>query len=141
MTLEHVENDAIHLLLLLRRTAALSPPQLAYLRALAADYATMEAQLRRLDDAYAEFKSYLSVPGFQMNILLPAMITNAGHVPRNPVAWSDELREKIECQVLRWRAQRSVLEQVGTLLEASNEAMGVPEDGFDDEEEGLGSEF
>jgi hypothetical protein len=137
MTLENVENDAAHMLLLLRRSAALSHAQLAYLHALAADYRTMEAQLRHLDDVYAEFKSYLSLPGFRMNILLPAMIANAGHVPRNPVAWTDELREKIECQVVRWRAQRGVLEKVSAMLEASNEAMGVPDDSFDE----LGSEF
>lgn len=91
----------------------------------------MESQLRRLDDTYAEFKSYLSLPGFQTNILLPAMITNAGHVPKNPIAWPDELREKIESQVQRWRAQKGVLEQIARLLEASNQAMGVPEDSFD----------
>ncbi|KAH7552210.1 hypothetical protein J3E72DRAFT_248099 [Bipolaris maydis] len=137
MTLENVENDAVHMLLLLRRAASLSAAQLAYLHALASDYRSMEAQLRRLDDVYAEFKSYLSVPGFQMNILLPAMVTNAGHVPRDPVAWTDELREKIECQVQRWRAQRDAIEQVGEILEASNQAMGVPDDSFDE----LGSEF
>ncbi|EUC47298.1 hypothetical protein COCMIDRAFT_90542 [Bipolaris oryzae ATCC 44560] len=137
MTLENVENDAIHMLLLLRRAASLSTAQLAYLHALAKDYRHMEQQLRRLDDVYAEFKSYLSVPGFQMNILLPAMVTNAGHVPRDPVAWTDELREKIEVQVQRWRGQREALEQVGEILEASNEAMGLPDDGFDE----LGSEF
>ncbi|EUC27984.1 hypothetical protein COCCADRAFT_110333 [Bipolaris zeicola 26-R-13] len=137
MTLENVENDAIHKLLLLRRAASLSGPQLAYLDTLAKDYRAMEQQLRRLDDAYAEFKTYLSVPGFQMNILLPAMVTNAGHVPRDPVAWTDELREKIEFQVQRWKGQRDAVEQVGEILEASNEAMGVPDDSFDE----LGSEF
>jgi hypothetical protein len=97
----------------------------------------MEQQLRDLDDAYSEFKSYMTMPGFQMNILLPAVIRNAKRVPRNPIAWSDELRESIECQVARWRTQEVVVEQIRRLLQASNVAMAVPDDSFDE----LGSDF
>jgi hypothetical protein len=79
----------------------------------------------------------MSMPGFQTTILLPSMINNAKRVPRNPVAWSDELRQKIECQVARWKQQRDVMEKVRALLEGSCEAMAVPEDGFDE----LGSDF
>lgn len=97
----------------------------------------METELHELDNAFGEFKAYMSIPGFQMNILLPAMITNGGHVPRNPVAWSDELRVRIECHVERWQSQKKVVEQVRMLLDASNEAMAVPDDSFDE----LGSDF
>jgi hypothetical protein len=97
----------------------------------------MEQQLRDLDDTYSEFKSYMTMPGFQRNILLPAVIRNAKDVPRNPVAWPDELREQIECQVARWRTQEGVVQQVRRLLDASNVAMAVPDDSFDE----LGSDF
>ena len=92
----------------------------------------MESALHELDNAFGEFKAYMSLPGFQMNMLLPAMITNAGHVPQNPVAWSDELRVRIECHVERWQSQKKVVEQVRMLLVASNEAMAVPDNSFDD---------
>ena len=128
------EDNALHMLLLLRRTAAMTTRQLAYLATLAAEYRVMEVRLRSLDDAFAEFKSYLSMPGFQMNILLPAMITNAGHLPRNPVAWPDDLRAKIEVQVERWKAQKATVDHLTAMLEASNQAMGVPDDSFDQHE-------
>ena len=137
MMLENVENDATHTLLLLRRAASMSSRQLAHLDTLAADFRAMENELRELDESFAEFKSYMSMPGFQMNILLPAMIANAGHIPKNPVAWTDELRLRIECQVGRWRGQKGVVEQIKALLEGSNEAMAVPDDSFDE----LGSDF
>jgi hypothetical protein len=137
MMLENVENDATHTLLLLRRAASMSSRQLAHLDTLAADFRAMENELGELDESFAEFKGYMSMPGFQMNILLPAMIANAGHIPKNPVAWTDELRLRIECQVERWRGQKGVVEQIKALLEGSNEAMAVPDDSFDE----LGSDF
>ncbi|EFQ93726.1 hypothetical protein PTT_08789 [Pyrenophora teres f. teres 0-1] len=135
--LQPIEDEATSLLLLLRRAAALSPTQTHHLETLAANYRSMEDELHELDNAFGEFKAYMSLPGFQMNILLPAMISNADHVPRNPVAWSDELRVRIECHVERWQSQRRVVEQVRMLLAASNEAMAVPDDSFDE----LDSEF
>ncbi|KAL1797974.1 hypothetical protein ACET3X_004580 [Alternaria dauci] len=135
--LTRIENVAISVLLLLRRTAALSPSQLSYLRDLHATYQALESSLRALDATYTEFKSYMSIPGFQTTILLPSMISNAKSVPGNPVAWSDELRVRIECQVARWKQQAGVMEKVRGLLEGSCEAMAAPEDGFDE----LGSDF
>ncbi|EDU48896.1 F-box-like multi-domain protein [Pyrenophora tritici-repentis] len=135
--LQPIEDEAITLLLLLRRAAALSPTQTHHLETLAANYRSMENELHELDNAFGEFKAYMSLPGFQMNILLPAMIRNADSVPRNPVAWSDELRVRIECHVERWQSQRKVVEQVRMLLAASNEAMAVPDDSFDE----LGSDI
>lgn len=137
--LSETEDAAIHQLLFLRRTASLSSKQLAHLHALASEYRQIEDHLRRLDDAYTEFKSHLSVPGFQMDILVPAMISNFEPVPSNPIKWSDELRLMIEDLVVKWRAQKSSLEQMQRLLEASNEAMSVPDDVFssydDDDDE------
>ncbi|KAG9191328.1 hypothetical protein G6011_09416 [Alternaria panax] len=135
--LNDVEDNSICVLLLLRRTAALTSTQLSYLHNLHTTYLSLESSLRSLDETYTEFKSYLSMPGFQTNILLPYAISNARGLPRNPVAWSDELRLRIECQVKRWEAQGEVLEKVRELLEGSCEAMAAPEDGFDE----LGSDF
>ncbi|CAN9245741.1 unnamed protein product [Alternaria alternata] len=135
--LSQIEEDAIRTLLLLRRTASLSPSQLTYLQTLHATYQSLESSLRSLDATYTEFKSYMSMPGFQTTMLLPSMISNAKNVPGNPIAWSDELRLQIECQVARWRQQSGVMEKVKGLLEGSCEAMAAPEDGFDES----GSEF
>lgn len=137
LSLTPTENDAITTLLLLRRAASLTSSQLTYLHTLHSSYQTMESALRDLDETYSEFKSYMNMPGFQMNILLPAVIRNAKNIPRNPVAWSDELRSKIEGMVEKWRGQREVVEKVRGLLESSNVAMAVPDDSFDE----LGSDF
>ncbi|KAI4650317.1 uncharacterized protein J4E79_009586 [Alternaria viburni] len=137
LSLTPTENDAMTTLLLLRRAASLTTSQLTYLHTLHSSYQTMESALRDLDETYSEFKSYMNMPGFQMNILLPAVIRNAKNIPRNPVAWSDELRSKIEGMVEKWRGQREVVERVRGLLESSNVAMAVPDDSFDE----LGSDF
>jgi hypothetical protein len=134
-TLAEVENDATSQLLLLRRRAALSTSQIAYLQQLSLDYLEMEQEFQHLDEAFGEFKSYLSMPGFQMSILMPVM--NPGKVSKNPVAWTDDLRMKVEHHVERWKSQRKVVEQMKTLLQASNTAMAVPNDSFDD----LSSDF
>ncbi|KAF1834713.1 hypothetical protein BDW02DRAFT_579392 [Decorospora gaudefroyi] len=129
MTLEDVENDAVGLLLLLRREAAMSTQQVAYLRQLGSDNLAMEAELLELDQAFGEFKSYLSMPGFQTSLLIP--IVNRGRIPKNPIAWPDDLRIRIEQQVEQWKSQKRTIEQMMTLLEASNTAMAVPDDSFD----------
>jgi hypothetical protein len=133
--LAKVENDATSQLLLLRRRAALSTSQIAYLQQLSQDYMSMEEEMQDLDQAFGEFKSYLSMPGFQMSILMPVM--NPGTVSKNPIAWTDDLRMKIEHHVERWQSQKEVVEQMKTLLQASNTAMAVPDDSFDD----LSSDF
>ncbi|RMZ71363.1 hypothetical protein GMOD_00005906 [Pyrenophora seminiperda CCB06] len=131
------EHTAIHLLLLLRRAAALSTQQTAHLYSLAEQYRTMEKELRDLDAAFVEFKQYFVLPGFQKNLPIPA---NAGTVPRNPVAWSEEMRVMVEAHVERWTSQRHVVQRVRGLLEAGCEAMAVSEGAFDDgdgDEEGV----
>jgi hypothetical protein len=135
MTLENVENIATRQLLLLRRRAALSTSQIAYLQQLSIEYLDMEEGMQDLDQSFGEFKTYMSMSGFQMSILVPVM--NPGTVPKNPIAWPDDLRIKIEHQVARWKSQKKVVEQMKTLLEASNTAMAVPDDSFDD----LSSDF
>ena len=133
--LAKVEDDATSQLLLLRRRAALSTSQIAYLQQLSQDYMSMEEEMQDLDQAFGEFKSYLSMPGFRMSILMPVM--NPGTVSKNPIAWTDDLRMKIEHHVERWQSQKKVVEQIKTLLQASNTAMAVPYDSFDD----LSSDF
>jgi hypothetical protein len=135
MTLVDVENDATKMLLLLRRQAAMSGKQIAYLHQLALDFAEMEIEMQDLDQAFSEFKSYMSMPGFQMSILMPVM--NPGTIPKNPIAWPDDLRMKIEHHVERWKSQKRVIQQMKTLLEASNTAMAIPDDSFED----LSSDF
>ncbi|KAF1940056.1 hypothetical protein EJ02DRAFT_350879 [Clathrospora elynae] len=130
MTLEDIENDATNLLLLLRREASMSISQVAYLHQLSTDYQTMDKELVELDQAFGEFKTHMAMPGFQMSILMPVM--NPCQIARNPIAWPDKLRAKIEGQVERWKSQKKVVEQIALLLEASNVAMAVPDDSFDD---------
>jgi hypothetical protein len=132
-----IENDAVSTLLLLRRTASLSAAQLTYLSNLHTSYLAMESALLALDDIYAEYKAYMTLPGFHMNVLLPAHVRNAQHVPRNPVAWTDELRASVEALVGRWKGQEGVVQRVSGLLEASCEAMALPDDSFDE----VGSDF
>jgi hypothetical protein len=135
MTLAEVENDATNQLLLLRRRAALSTSQIVYLQQLSGDYLDMVEEMQDLDQAFGEFKSHMSMPGFQMSILMPVM--NPSAIPKNPIAWTDDLRGRIEHQVARWKSQKKVVVQMKTLLEASNTAMAVPDDSFDD----LSSDF
>lgn len=113
----------------------MSGGQLAYLRRLAADYEVMTKEVGELDQAFGEFKSHVSMSGFQLSVALPAL--NPCQLFRNPVAWPDDMRANVEDLVRKWKSQKKVLEQIKVLLDASNLAMTVPEDSFDD----AGSEF
>ncbi|KAH7371034.1 hypothetical protein BKA66DRAFT_444437 [Pyrenochaeta sp. MPI-SDFR-AT-0127] len=123
ITLEDVENDATGLLLLLRREAALTHRQLAYLHQLASDYEAMDSEMHALDQAFREFKSHLAMPGFQLSVSLPGL--NPRRLSRNPISWPDDLRTKVEEQVGKWKAQRQVIDQMKCLLAASNMALSI----------------
>ncbi|KAF1847065.1 uncharacterized protein K460DRAFT_383581 [Cucurbitaria berberidis CBS 394.84] len=133
--LEDVESDAINLLLLLRREAAMTSRQLAYLRQLALDYEAMDTDIQELDQDFDDFKSHLSLPGFELSHSLPALSPRT--LPRNPISWPDDLMAMVEEQVGKWKLQKNTIEQMKTLLSASNIRLTLPEDSFDD----LGSDF
>ncbi|KAF2126596.1 hypothetical protein P153DRAFT_369292 [Dothidotthia symphoricarpi CBS 119687] len=128
--LEDVENKAINLLLLLRREAAMSIRQLAYLRQLAEDRKNMDSELQELDQTFRDFKSNMSMPGFEFSFSMQP--ESEQNIPRNPIAWPDDLRSRIEERVAKWKSQKKAIEQMQVLLTASNETLAVPDDGFDD---------
>ena len=136
MPLADTENDATSTLLLLRREAGMSQPQIAHLYRLAADLHALNAQMRVLEEAFAEFRNNMTLSGCVLSLAFPGL-DDAWRVPRNPVAWSDELRAKVEGLVGKWIAQKEMMERIQGLFDASNVALGVPDDGFDD----LDSEF
>jgi hypothetical protein len=132
--LERVENLAMNALLLFRREAAMSSKQINYLRQLDADRQNMDCEVDQLDKAFKQFKSNLT-PGIEFGIDLPTRMEDS--LPRNPIAWPDDVRAAIEERVSRWKSQRKVIQQIYVLLSSSNEALAVPEDSFDD----LGSQL
>ncbi|CAO2655294.1 Nn.00g103580.m01.CDS01 [Neocucurbitaria sp. VM-36] len=133
--LEDVENDATNLLLLLRREASMNSRQLSYLRQLALEYEAMDVEVHELDQAFKEFKSHLSLPGFHFSVSLPGL--DPCKPARNPLSWSDDLIAKVEAQVGKWKSQKQTIEKIKGLLSVSNEALTLPDDSFDD----LGSDF
>ncbi|KAH9877955.1 hypothetical protein J1614_003172 [Plenodomus biglobosus] len=128
--LEDVENEATSLLLFLRREAALTPKQIAYLHQLATDYETMKNEVENLDKAFSEFKSHLTMSGLQWSVSLPML--SPEQYSRNPIAWPDKFIAGMEDVVGKWKAQQKVLSQMKMLLDSSNLAMSLPEDSFDD---------
>ncbi|KAF9699972.1 hypothetical protein EKO04_002077 [Ascochyta lentis] len=132
-TLDPIETDAVRTLLLLRRTAALTERQLKHLHQLAADYDRMVKTMGELSRSVEDLKSQLIIP--EPRDMRYSSIPQGHFQPQiiscNPVAWSDELRAKIETRVQRWRAQISLIEQMQTLMTMSQEALSVPEDAFD----------
>lgn len=131
--LELAENVAVKALLFLRREAGMSIDYIAHLHQLRKDMRTMEAEMSELEEEFNTFKAHIR-PGFAFSIPVPTPMDDI--VPHNPIAWPDDLRERIEDRVMKWRSQRKIMDQMRALLTSSNEAMAVPEDSFDD----LGSE-
>jgi hypothetical protein len=129
-----LEDLAIDVLLLLRREAALTSRQLAYLRQLHREFQTMQNEIKGLNDGLCDFTAHLSLPGSDFTAILSRSDSN---IPPNPVAWPDDLRASVEERVGKWKSQRKVMAQISALLSASNEALAVPEDSFDD----LGSDI
>ncbi|KAF2825703.1 hypothetical protein CC86DRAFT_406974 [Ophiobolus disseminans] len=132
--LEMVEDASIHTLLLLRREAAMTPKQLQRLQQLQEDHKTMDREIDELSTDFNEFKSNMR-PTMVFGLSVPFHTDD--NLPRNPVAWPEDLRASIEGRVNKWKSQRKVIRQMHTLLSSSNEALAVPEDSFDN----LGSQF
>ncbi|KAH7067522.1 hypothetical protein BKA63DRAFT_424228 [Paraphoma chrysanthemicola] len=132
--LEPVENLAVNALLLFRREAAMSSKQISYLRQLDHDRQAMDKEMEQLDQAFKRFKSHMT-SGLEFGIDLPTRMEDS--LPRDPIAWPDELCVVVEERVSKWKSQRRVIQQIHALLSSSNEALAVPEDSFDD----LGSQL
>jgi hypothetical protein len=128
-TLQRFEDNAISTLLLLRREAAMTARQKAYLRQLNEDRQAMEKEIDELSDKFDNFKSHLR-PHAQFSLAVPFHTDT--NVPRDPIAWPDDLRATIEERVRKWKSQRKIMQQMSALLTSSNEALAVPEDSFDD---------
>jgi hypothetical protein len=104
---------------------------IAYLRTLATQYEAMSAEVHALNVTFQEFREHFTMPGIQYSLPFPTVLREPRLDP-NPVAWTDEVRGMVEEQVAKWKAQRSVIGRVQALLGASNEALQVPENSFDD---------
>lgn len=129
-TLENVEDTATSMLLVLRREAAMTDKQIAYLHQLNEDNRTMESEMQELERQFKDFKAHLSRLEYQISLPFPT--SSDFSLPRNPIAWSDDIRVSIEERVGKWKSQKKVINQIQSLLIASNEALGIPEDSFDD---------
>ncbi|KAF2873623.1 hypothetical protein BDV95DRAFT_489848 [Massariosphaeria phaeospora] len=125
--IEQAEDDAMEILIFLRREASLSVRELAYLYQLSEDRTSMEKEMKALDRDFETWKSQLYQPAQDSRTLEPLP-----ELERNPVAWSDEVRAREEKRVTRWKTQKKTMDQVTSLLKASNEALSLPEDAFDD---------
>jgi hypothetical protein len=134
--LEHAEDDAIKILMMLRRQASMSTKELVSLKQLAIDRKTMARELESIDTTFSSWKKNLygdatqqiQVIHLDMNLLVAA---------ENPLFWDEKTTRMIGERVSKWRTQKSTIEQVVALLIASNEVLEIPEDAFDD----IGSQF
>jgi hypothetical protein len=127
--MELAEDAAVEVLLYLRREAAMSTEYIAYLHKLSKDLKTMTRDWDKLEEEFGTFRTHL-FPTFARSLFVTTQPDEP--VPYNPVAWPDDLKERIEERVGKWMSQKKVMEQMRTLLVASNQALSVPEDGFDD---------
>jgi hypothetical protein len=126
-TLQLTENQAINVLLFLRREASMNPRQIADLHQLNADLQEMEQEMDELDDSYDEFRTHM-FPHQKYTCVM----SRSPHIPYNPIAWPEELRATVQQRVSKWHSQRKVMRQISALLNSSNQALAVPEDCFDD---------
>jgi hypothetical protein len=127
--LELAEVTAVDALLYLRREASMSTKYIAYLNRLRKDLKAMATDWDELEKEFGTFRTHL-FPMFARSLIVSTEPDEP--VPYNPVAWPDDLRARIEERVGKWKSQKKVMEQMRTLLASSNQALSVPEDGFDD---------
>jgi hypothetical protein len=128
--LNAIEDEALELLILLRREASMTTRHKLYLQELAKDLQNMNETMADIHQRYKIFTAHMTVPGFETRLEFEAHVLD--RVPKNPLAWSDTLRADIEDRVGKWRAQQAAIRQIQTLLAASNEALAVPDDAFDE---------
>jgi hypothetical protein len=125
--LESNEDNAIETLSLLRKEASMSASEAAYLKHLYEERSNMERDLEVLSKNFGDWKSLL----FGIDVRKDKANT-LPIVPRNPAAWSDEVREREEERIRTWQSQRKVIGQIALLVGGSIDAMSLPEDAFDD---------
>lgn len=129
LALVNVEDTATSILLLLRRKAGMTDEQIAYLERLQEDHRIMESEIQELEAEFKEFKAHMSAPSIEF--ALPSLVPSDFRLARNPISWADETRLAVEERVGKWRNQKKVIKQIHVLLSASNEALQVPDDSFD----------
>jgi hypothetical protein len=134
--LERAEDDALRILMMLQRQASMSMNELMYLKQLAIDRLTMAQELESIDSTFSSWKKNLYGVATQ-HIQVIHLDMDLSVAVADPLFWDEKTTRVIGERVSKWRAQKSTIEQVMTLLGASNEVLEVPEDAFDD----LGSQL
>ena len=124
-----MEDDATAILSFLRKEASMSKSEVAYLRQLSMDRASMERDLQTLSSTIGDWQSTLFGVKARHN-----WVDSLPKVPQNPAAWSDELRLREEERINTWQSQRKLIAKLAGLLNGSIEAMSLPEGAFDDSE-------
>jgi hypothetical protein len=128
--LNAIEDEALELLIFLRREASMTTKHKVYLQELAKDLRDMNETMADIHQRYKIFTAHMTVPGFETRLEFEAHVLDK--MPKSPLAWSDTLRADIEDRVGKWRVQQTAIRQIQTLLAASNEALAVPDDAFDE---------
>jgi hypothetical protein len=128
--LNAIEDEALELLIFLRREASTTTSQKAYLQELAKDLQDMDETMTDIHHKYKTLTAHMTLPGFETHLEFETYVL--AKVPKNPLAWSDSLRADVENRVGKWRAQKVAIRKIQTLLTASNEALAVPDDAFDE---------
>jgi len=130
--LEEVENQAMALLLQLRREASMTARQVAYLKQLAAEYRSLEQEICALDEAFRQFKHHLTLADLSWTAI-PTQ--NTMRLPCNPITWTDAVIVEVEELVSKRRSQKKIMDQLELLLTASNVAMALPQTSFENIDE------
>ena len=128
--LNAIEDEALELLIFLRREATTTTREKAYLQGLSKDLQEMNETMADIHSKYKTLTAHMTLPGFETRLEFETYVL--AKVPKNPLAWSDCLRADVENRVGKWRAQQVSIRQIQTLLRASNEALAVPDDAFDE---------
>lgn len=129
--LELWEDEALELLTRFRREASMSTKELAHLRQLASDRNRLSSEVSVLTSSISSWQSTM------FNVTIDPISLPLPFLPNDPLEWSDEERRQTEWRVQNWKSQKKVIEKISELVDASREAMTLPEDAFDE----LGSDI
>lgn len=129
--LELWEDEALELLTRFRREASMSTKELVYLRQLASDRKRLSSEVSALNCSISSWQSTM------FNVTIDPVSPPLPFLPNDPLEWTDGERKQEELRVQKWKSQKTVLEKISELMDASREAMTVPEDAFDE----LGSDI
>ena len=123
--LRRCEDNAIAYLMPARKEAGMSKLERDRILQLAEDYRDMIEALNNIKRLHTEWQNTLLVTRVPLFFSVKPS-------PENPFKWSDNERQKIQAQVLKWKAQQTNIQQVSRLFEESIEAVSVPDNAFDD---------